>query len=69
MTTQVQFRRGTTSQHTAFIGAEGEITVDTDESVAVVHDGSTEGGHPLARKDFVQSEVTKSIAFMAAMGW
>jgi hypothetical protein len=26
----------------------GEITVDTDKNTAVVHDGSTAGGHPLA---------------------
>jgi hypothetical protein len=69
MTTQVQFRRGTTAQHASFTGAEGEITVDTTESLAVVHDGTTQGGHPLARKDFVNQEITKSIAFMAAMGW
>ena len=29
MTTQVQFRRGTTSQNNAFTGVVGEISVDT----------------------------------------
>ena len=48
MPTAVQFRRGTTSQHSSFTGAAGEITVDTDKDVAVVHDGSTAGGFPLA---------------------
>jgi len=48
MAKQVQFRRGTTSQHSTFTGAVGEITVDTDKNTAVVHDGSTAGGHPLA---------------------
>ncbi len=48
MSKQVQFRRGTTSQHSTFTGAVGEITVDTDKNTAVVHDGSTAGGHPLA---------------------
>ena len=48
MAKQVQFRRGTTSQHSTFTGAAGEITVDTDKNTAVVHDGSTAGGHPLA---------------------
>ena len=48
MPTAVQFRRGTTSQHSSFTGAAGEITVDTDKDVAVIHDGSTAGGFPLA---------------------
>ena len=48
MTTQVQFRRGTSAQHQTFIGAEGEITVDTDKNTAVVHDGVRAGGHQLA---------------------
>ena len=29
MATQVQFRRGTTNDHTSFVGATGEVTVDT----------------------------------------
>ena len=28
----VQFRRGTTIEHTTFIGSEGEITVNADDS-------------------------------------
>ena len=48
MAKQVQFRRGTTSEHSTFTGAVGEITVDTDKNTAVVHDGSTAGGYPLA---------------------
>lgn len=51
MTTQVQFRRGTTTQHASFTGAQGEITVDTDKKTAIVHDGSTVGGIELARSD------------------
>ena len=47
MAQQVQFRRGTTSQHSTFTGAVGEVTVDTDKDVVVVHDGSTAGGFPL----------------------
>ena len=48
MPTAVQFRRGTTAQHSTFTGAVGEVTVDTDKKVAVVHNGSTAGGFPLA---------------------
>jgi len=53
MSTAVQHRRGTTAQHETFAGAVGEITVDTDKKVAVVHDGSTPGGTPLARESVV----------------
>lgn len=51
MARAIQRRRGTTAQHTTFSGLAGEITVDTDKKVAVVHDGSTAGGFPLARND------------------
>jgi len=49
MAKAVQRRRGTTAQHASFTGLAGEITVDTDKKVAVVHDGSTAGGIPLAK--------------------
>ena len=48
MAKQVQFRRGSTVQHSTFTGALGEITVDTDKDVPVIHDGATVGGFPLA---------------------
>jgi hypothetical protein len=51
MSKQVRFRRGTTAQHASFTGIEGEVTVDTDKDVPVVHNGSTAGGFPLLRKD------------------
>jgi hypothetical protein len=47
MTKQVQLRRGTTTEHAAFTGAVGELTIDTDKDVAVVHDGVKVGGHEL----------------------
>lgn len=50
MATQVQARRGTTTEHSTFTGAVGEITVDTTKDTAVVHDGSTAGGHPLLKE-------------------
>ncbi len=49
MAKKLQLRRGTTSQHSSFTGAIGEVTVDTDKKVVVVHDGSTAGGVPLAK--------------------
>ena len=48
MPTQVQFRRGTTTQNNSFTGAEGEISVDTTLDHIRLHDGSTAGGHRLA---------------------
>ena len=51
MATQVQFRRGTTAQTAAFTGAIGEVTVDTNQNICVVHDGITLGGVPMLRQD------------------
>ena len=48
MATQVQFRRGTTSQTGSFTGAAGEVTVDTDKDTVVIHDGSQAGGFAVA---------------------
>lgn len=62
MATQVQFRRGTTAQHSSFTGAVAEITVDTDKETVVVHDGSTAGGFPLATE---ANYVTKTDALNA----
>ena len=45
----LKLRRGTTTQHNSFTGAEGEVTVDTTKDSLVVHDGSTQGGHPIAK--------------------
>ena len=47
----VQRRRGTTAEHSAFTGAVGEITHNTTKHTLVIHDGTTAGGHELARKD------------------
>ena len=44
-TKQLRLRRGTTSEHGNFIGAPGEITVDTDLNTIRVHDGVTPAGH------------------------
>lgn len=46
MSIEVKLRRGTTAEHSTFTGAAGEVTVDTDKNVLVVHDGSTAGGNP-----------------------
>jgi len=54
----LKLRRGTTSQHSSFTGAEGEVTVDTTKDTIVVHDGSTAGGIPLARFSDLGSFIT-----------
>lgn len=50
MTFAFQRRRGTTAQHASFTGLLGEVTVDTDKEVVVVHDGVTAGGFPLSKQ-------------------
>lgn len=47
MSIEVKLRRGTTTAHSSFTGALGEITIDTDKNTVVVHDGVTAGGYPL----------------------
>ena len=47
----LKLRRGTTSNHGSFTGAEGEVTVDTDKDTLVVHDGAQAGGRALLRED------------------
>ncbi len=54
-TSQIQRRRGTTSQHSSFVGADGELTVDINKNTVVVHDGVTAGGNPLLREDRANS--------------
>ena len=51
MATQVQFRGGTTTEHSSFNGVAREVTVDTTKKTLVVQDGSTNGGFPLLRQD------------------
>lgn len=58
MAKRLQLRRGTTANHGTFTGAVGEITIDTDKDVVVVHDGATAGGFPLAKQTSVNSKVT-----------
>jgi hypothetical protein len=70
MAIQTQFRRGNTYSHSLFTGASGEITVDLDKKVAVVHDGATVGGHPLSLNSFTtaaynQANTATTIAGLA----
>lgn len=61
MSTQVQIRRGTTTEHSTFTGAAGELTVDTTLNTVVVHDGSTAGGNPLVTPSASQTLTNKTL--------
>lgn len=49
----IQQFRGTTAQHKTYKGLPGELTVDTDKHVVVVHDGLTAGGYPTVPDKFL----------------
>ena len=61
MATQVQFRRGTTSQNNAFTGAQGEFTVDTDVWTIRIHDGATPGGKVVPTLSATQTFTNKTM--------
>ena len=61
MAKRLQLRRGTTAEHSTFTGAVGEVTVDTDKDTVVVHDGSTDGGIPMARADALADAIDYDI--------
>ena len=44
MAKQVQLRRGTKPANAVFVGASGEVTMDTDSKDLRLHDGATVGG-------------------------
>jgi hypothetical protein len=56
MAARVKLRRGTSTQHQSFIGAEAELTVDTTNWSVRVHDGSTIGGHELLKSSLENIE-------------
>lgn len=57
MPTEVKFRRGSSAANNSFTGAQGEISVDTDNDVIRVHDGVTAGGFEFARADGSNSAI------------
>lgn len=61
----VQQFRGTTAQHETYTGLPGELTVDTDKNVVVVHDGVTEGGHPTVPDKFLLKSAGGILTFNA----
>ena len=67
MATQVQFRRGTTAEHSGFKGAEGEVTVDTSLKTVVIHDAITNGGFPVLRQDGSNSQFERGATSSCAL--
>lgn len=62
MATQVQFRRGTTSQNNAFTGAQGELTIDTQVYTLRIHDGTTAGGKVVPTLTATQTFTNKTMS-------
>lgn len=60
MPTVVQFRRGTTAQNNNFLGANGEISVDTTLNVLRVADAVTLGGFAMVGQNCVQTIANKT---------
>ena len=52
----IQRRRGTATEHNSFTGLAGEITIDTTNNTVRVHDGSTAGGHRLAKYSEINTQ-------------
>jgi hypothetical protein len=68
MAKELKLRRGNAVEHSLFVGAEGEITYNTDRKTSHVHDGLTSGGFELARTDLSNITNTDFAAKAAAAG-
>jgi hypothetical protein len=49
-----------------FTGANGELTVDTSKDTLVIHDGTTQGGFPLARESDIPTGALASLNSVGA---
>lgn len=68
MSTQIQYRRGSSAQTASFTGALGEITVDTTNKVVVVHDGATLGGFAGVGTTATQTLTNKTLSSAVLTG-
>ena len=55
----LKFKRGTTAKNNAYVGSDGELTVDTNKKTVVVHDGLTNGGSVLATELIVSNHTSR----------
>lgn len=53
-TFQVKFLRGSASANDAYVGPVGELTVDLTNWRLRIHDGGTQGGHPISNMEDLQ---------------
>jgi hypothetical protein len=67
ITVAVQYRRGTTIEHSTFTGRLGELTVDITKNTLVVHDATTLGGFPL-QKELVNGTNIKTVNGNSILG-
>ncbi len=68
MSTQIQYRRGSSAQTASFTGALGEITVDTTNKIVVVHDGATAGGFAGVSTTATQTLTNKTLSSAVLTG-
>jgi len=61
MSKQVQKRRGTSAEHSNFVGAVAEITVDTETNELVLGDGVTAGGRRVGISRVTTSDLVNSV--------
>lgn len=59
MSSELRFRRGSTSANNAFTGAQGEVAFDTDTNTLVTHNGAKVGGY---RGGGYKSSMTGAVA-------
>lgn len=57
----LQLRRNTTTELSSERGSIGEIIIDTNKNTAVVMDGTTSGGHPMAKESDIPTKVSDLI--------
>ena len=67
MSKVLQLKGGTSVKHSTFIGADREVTVDTDKNTLIVHDGVTQGGYELAKKEDIDNLVGTVAEFEASL--
>lgn len=68
MANELKLRRGTNTEHLNFVGANAEVTVNTDHKSIHVHDGVTEGGYEVARVDLTNVDNATFAAKASAAG-
>jgi microcystin-dependent protein len=62
MATILKFRRYTTEAMENITGQIGELMVDIDKDTVVVHDGTTQGGKPLATETYTDTALSTALA-------